>query len=341
MKTLVKMVFGSQVYGTSTPKSDTDYKMVFVPTAEDILFQRAEKTILEGTNLGHSKNTAKDVDIELFSIQKYMRLLLEGQTVALDMLFVPKEYWIESTPEWEYIVSHREKFLHSKVLSFVGYCRTQANKYGIKGSRMNSIKTSLQFFKDVTSVKSEMRLEDTCERVINTKEGWDYLEHPLEIYDHIEMVECKGPNGKMLPHLEICNRKFGMREKIPNLVAVLEKIYNEYGARARKAEKNDGVDWKALMHAVRIKNQAIELLDTGNITFPRPEREHLLQIRSNDNDEGTIFVPYADVAKEIEDGLDKIEGMYSKLPEQPDHDFAKQIVMDMHLHEVLRSAWGY
>ena len=36
---VVKMKFGSHLYGTSTPLSDTDYKAVYIPEARDIILQ--------------------------------------------------------------------------------------------------------------------------------------------------------------------------------------------------------------------------------------------------------------------------------------------------------------
>jgi uncharacterized protein len=40
-----------------------------------------------------------------------------------------------------------------------------------------------------------------------------------------------------------------------------------------------GYDTKAAMHLVRVLNEGIELMQTGKITLPRPEKEHLIDIR--------------------------------------------------------------
>jgi len=36
---ICEMVFGSHLYGTATEKSDRDFKGIFLPTAEEILFE--------------------------------------------------------------------------------------------------------------------------------------------------------------------------------------------------------------------------------------------------------------------------------------------------------------
>ncbi len=40
MKTLVRMQFGSHVYGTNVPTSDHDFKAIHLPEGRDILLQR-------------------------------------------------------------------------------------------------------------------------------------------------------------------------------------------------------------------------------------------------------------------------------------------------------------
>ena len=48
MNLVVKMKFGSHLYGTSTPLSDIDYKAVYIPEARDIILQRIQGTIHTG-----------------------------------------------------------------------------------------------------------------------------------------------------------------------------------------------------------------------------------------------------------------------------------------------------
>ena len=43
MNLIVKMVFGSHLYGTNTPQSDKDFKGVFMPTNEQIYLGKIPK----------------------------------------------------------------------------------------------------------------------------------------------------------------------------------------------------------------------------------------------------------------------------------------------------------
>ena len=52
-----------------------------------------------------------------------------------------------------------------------------------------------------------------------------------------------------------------------------------YGVRAQAAERNHGIDFKALSHAVCALYQMEELLKTGRIIFPLAQREQLRSIK--------------------------------------------------------------
>ena len=134
MRAIVRIKFGSHLYGTDTPQSDLDYKSVFVPDARDILLQRVKgSTSTKRPKAEGEKNFAGEIDEENYSLQRYLGLAAEGQTVALDVLFAPAQSMVEPpAPEWHEITRNRAKLITRKSTAFVGYCRQQANKYGIK-----------------------------------------------------------------------------------------------------------------------------------------------------------------------------------------------------------------
>ena len=134
MDLVVEMRFGSHLYGTDTPDSDLDLKGVYVPDAADILLQRVKATITSNrVRAQGEKNEPGDVDIEVYSLQRYLDLLAEGQTLALDMLFAPDTAMtIPPSRLWREIQANGHRLVSRRATAFVKYCRQQANKYGIK-----------------------------------------------------------------------------------------------------------------------------------------------------------------------------------------------------------------
>ncbi len=330
MQEIVKMLFGSRIYGTNLPTSDHDYKVIFIPEAKDIVMGTTKNAFTQTTKIDlSSKSGADDVEVEFFSLKKYLDLLVEGQTVALDMLFTPEEFYIsEPHAAWKLIKQNQDKFLHSGVLSFIGYARQQANKYGIKGSRVAASRSTVEFFDSlIEKVGHATKLKDVWSEVEK------FVDQGLP---HISIIDTsqeafKNFETRLKTHnvpirfLEVCNRKAQEHSTLKDARAIFKRVFDEYGARALQAETNENIDWKALMHAVRITSQAKELLLTGKITFPRPDAEFLKEIR-------TGKISYKEVATIIENGMQELEHiqMHSHLPKQPDFAFKDKLVFDIY-----------
>lgn len=323
MKTIMRIKFGSHLYGTATPKSDEDFKSIFIPDARSILLQRAKGVLTnQRPEADGEKNVAGEVDEERFSLQRYLGLLAEGQTVAVDVLFAPK--WARTepcSPIWEEIVANRSRLLTGKSAAFVGYVKTQASKYGIRGSRVAAARAALGLLSTAVmrhgyAFKLHMILGDIMEMVATT--------------EHMSIVNIPNSNGADDRHWEVCNRKLPFTASIGSAHDILDKVVREYGHRALAAERNEGVDWKALSHAVRIAQQALELLSTGHVTFPRPNTSELIAIKLGER-------PYKHVAEQIESLLVEVEAaaLASSLRDEPDLEWIDDLVAEVYRTEVI------
>lgn len=318
MKTLVRMQFGSHLYGTATPASDMDIKAVHLPAASDILLLRAKPVYSQKTKADMlAKNTAEDTDFESYSLQKYLALVAEGQTVALDMLFAPA-WAFQGEPDalWRDIMDNRHRLLSRKYASFVGYCRQQANKYGIKGSRVAAARQALELLSDALADKgAHAKLGDHAEAV----------EALAASHEHMAIADHTMVSGGIVRHWDVCGRKMPYTSSVKTAHEIMARLVAEYGKRALQPESNQGVDWKALSHAVRIGRQAIELLQTGNVIFPRPDAADLVAIKTGQRE-------YTPVAEDIENLLTQIEATSaaSSLPDAPDYEWIDGFVSSAH-----------
>ena len=96
MKLIVKMKFGSHLYGTNTDKSDVDYKGVFLPSKTEILLNKVPKCKSFSTGNDSNKNMPFDIDEEIYSLHYFIKLACDGQTVAMDMIHAPEKMLIKS-----------------------------------------------------------------------------------------------------------------------------------------------------------------------------------------------------------------------------------------------------
>lgn len=301
---IVEMVFGSHLYGTNTEDSDLDIKGVYLPSFGDIALGEIKKSIVENTNTDNGgKNSKDDVDKEFYSLQYFLKLACQGQTVALDMLHAPDNMIIKTSPTWEAIVRKRDLFYTKNLDSFVGYARTQAAKYGLKGSRLSAAKSVL----DVLEAGGKnVRLE--C------------LWHKLPVGEHTEML---GENENGINEFKVCGRILQSRMRVEHAYNCVKKYYDSYGARAELAKKNEGVDFKAISHAFRAAIQVKELLEFKTITFPLKEARFLKDVKA-----GKLH--YAkELSPLLEDMMDEITELSkeSTFPDKADTRFWDSFIL--------------
>lgn len=88
-----------------------------------------------------------------------------------------------------------------------------------------------------------------------------------------------------------------------------------------------GYDVKAAMHVIRLLNEGIELMRTGLITLPRPEKDLLVTIRTGKY--GSLDRVLG-LAKELFDELDESQRV-SALPEEVDKSVVSKLVSNTYL----------
>ena len=144
------------------------------------------------------------------------------------------------------------------------------------------------------------------------------------------MLDVEVQPGRLVRHLEVCGRKTPYTATLRVAREGAERAAAEYGRRAEEAGRQDGVDWKALSHAVRVGREAVESLSTGRLRFPLAAAQHLLAIKLG-------RVPHGAVEAEIEALWDEVEraAERSTLPDEPDHDAAEASVLSAHHRLVL------
>ena len=301
-KIIAKILNGSHLYGMATEESDLDYKGIYLPSKEEYDFFKEKnrfkcKCLNRNTNKDPNKrNTKDDIDYEIFSLIYFIRLAIDGQTVAIDMVHAPKSHVLVNSDIWSQIVSERHKLYSKSMNAFVHYARNQAAKYGIKGSRLDACK-------EVIDILAKFP------RGTRLKKVWGQLPNN----DHQYFIE-DSPAG--LKQYMVVGKTIQETMRVEYCHEFLAKFYDEYGERAKQAQENKGIDWKAISHALRACYEIREIVETGTLNFPLVQANYLRQVKLGKH-------KYPEVAEILENEMEKTEKLIteSNLPEKADKEY--------------------
>lgn len=338
---LVKIRFGSHLYGTNTPSSDLDFKSIHIPSARGILLGAPEDVLHLGTKAQKRSgdagywsgtpraNTCDDIDHDSLSLAKFFGMLKDGDMNAIELLFAPATCIEATSSAWNYITSDdvRKSLIDRRCTGFVGCCQAQATRYGVRASRIDALRA---FREAVTRIA-----EDHPDGMRATASAC--IEQLLAATsDNPEISWLRRDSGKSpaLLHISICDRLAAVTERMQQLGDIADGILRKYGRRSISTSAAGGYDFRALSHAIRVGREAIELLSTGSITFPIQSAEELIAVKS-----GRIPGPH--VLKMLDDALDGIDraSKCSNLREVMDWDLCQNIQAQFYAQKISTSGF--
>jgi hypothetical protein len=265
---LVFLTFsGSTLYGTRVSgKSDVDVRGLFLPSVRTLTLEEAPKSLHFTTKNKASRNTSDDVDIDLWSLQYWLlNLLPNGDTGALDLLFSPSHEacTLYRSPMLAPVFAAPLRLISTeRRRGYAEYSLGQAKKYGVKGSHLGALRAVARFLRGLNP--------DPEERLFS------YFQHVIEACGEERFCAVQDVKGHQM--LRLCGKLHEGSIRMEEFVRRVEADMGRFGERAREAERNQGLDLKALSHALRALMQIEELLTTGMICFPLKGREELIAL---------------------------------------------------------------
>lgn len=296
---MFRVLTGSRLYGTFTEKSDYDYKAVVLPALSDLLLGKKisnRKERPEGLKPG-DKMLENEAETEYLPLQVFLDDFFSGQTYALEIAFAVVNGQVEFA---DFSPSHFVKlkftelvntFLTNNVKKMVGYAIAQSQIYGLKTERFTSLKKVVEtltehvaMFGSDTTISSEQTLQQNLLKL-----------------KHVKMVQIENAQGgsALAPALDVVGKKFPLTNKVSTMLYSLNGLLAGYGNRVAAFE-GEGVDWKALSHALRITEQVLELSRTGKLVFPRPNAPYLAAAKSGE-------LPLEEVMKNLNDAFSQVD----------------------------------
>jgi hypothetical protein len=316
-KLMFVTLHGSYLYGTNTIDSDIDVKGIYIPSINNMLLGKAkDQYSFAPVKSKDEKNKANDLEITIYSIQKFMHMLSEGETIAMDMIHsndVTHAYLYGDLP-WLLIRSKRNEFYTKNMKAFLGYCKKQANKYGVKGSRLAALRTTYEFIHSVPSHGFGGALIDgkPVDRYLSIE--WNNL----PINEHCFMV--RRPE---MEYYSVLGSLYQPTMRIEEFKRLLTAKWNEYGERARLAMQNEGVDWKAMSHALRAAYQLKQIYVIGDLKYPLGNADFLLSVKRGER-------PFSEVSELLDEIIKEVEGLAenSEFPDKVDPLLVEQLILN-------------
>lgn len=343
-KVIFRGIVGSQSYGLATETSDTDYKTVFIQSDEDILSNRY---------IGQVDINKDDVAYEL---RRFLELISVGNPNVLELLYLPKYCIVESSPEWEYLISIRSEFLTMKCYdTFSGYGRSQLRKSKGLNKKFNweedrkKRKTILDFCRVFDrEFGMQWSLKDFLDlyNLDQSKIGLVYIDKFRDLFkvyigDNYRGIGDEKTNEPKKSEVS--------KEEIPNWSGLLyfnkEKYshhcneYKEYEKWLKNRNENrvatnklhgQQMDGKNILHLVRLIMTAEEIPTEKTINVDRSkDREYLLSIKNGK-------VDLKEIIEKWSKRVDNLKDIYKKsdLKESVDIEFTNNLELKIRSFEL-------
>jgi predicted nucleotidyltransferase len=333
--TIFLTLAGSKAYGTDNELSDTDVRGVCIPS---------DKTYYTGFGLNRFEQMDKgfDDDRVIYDLRKFLSLAIDCNPSILELLFIGQDKWISSTPTWEHLVQHRDKFLSKLARArFGGYAFQQLKRirnhrrFLLNPPAKHPERSDFGLGLDKVLKADDIGafqwllsrfLKDSVQE-LNLSEATK-----AELYSTVDCV------GLVQSHLtkDVTDQDWGMIQRVTNasdeFMATIanEKAYtnalNDWNAyqswktgrneKRKVLEEKYKLDTKHAMHLVRLLRMAIEILESGQVIVTRPDAEELKAIRNGawQYDQVEVYAEECDA---------KLNALYqtTNLPNQPDRVF--------------------
>lgn len=293
-KTILKCVYGSHLFGLDTPTSDKDYYVIFKEDIRNIVLQKGKDCWTENQNNTQHKE-----------LRKFLRDAMTGQTYAIELLFAPVHFQLESSDTWKEVVDNRDKLISQNLRPFLGYAHGQAQKYTGRTRNFEELKVALDVMKQYKQGQ-----------LLSEVEGLTFSE---KIYEKIVTFG----NGNTDKYIVFFHKEFPLNAKLSTVIPSVQKYVDEYGDRT-KFYSSKQYDCKAFSHALRLCYMLEELMTTKNISFPVVNKDFLLAVKLGE-------VSYETVQSELEKSLQRIDTCVNQLPEKPDVKFWDGFILDKYL----------
>jgi predicted nucleotidyltransferase len=347
---LLRVVAGSNAYGTALPTSDWDERGIFVDKQERILLPFEKLELVE---------FSKD-DIVYYELSKYMPLLLAQNPNVIELLWTDPKDVLFKSELGNLLIENRANFLCKKVKdSYVGYATGQLKRIKGHNKWLNNPQPEKEpEQKDFVSCVWNYGNNNNYNKKVpfDTFIALDLGDNHFSLWDSERLgldikkswTDKRGtPNPMTKSEFNELTRH--IKDKLnPDLIVKVNfkafddnhKNWKDYWSWKRNRndkrstlEEKYGYDTKHAMHLIRLLKSGIDILETGIVPVKRSDAAYLLDIRNGN-------FTYEEIVKESERLSSKVNELSLKtnLKEEPDYQLAKDIMVEIYTKQWNMSA---
>ena len=354
--TILLTVAGSRGYGIHTEHSDVDLKGIAVPPREYFFgclnrFEQAEgehmdvfRPLLADDETKAAENTKLEGSV--YSLQKFLRLAMDGNPNILDALFCRDAEVRHVTPGGEKLREARHLFVSAKCKhTFSGYAFQQLNRiklhrrWLLDPPKDEPRREDFDLFEGIDPKQVEAALA-AVDKVVD---GWELDLSRLEKSERIPILQnvasFMAEYSLLDEKWKAAARKIGYPE---NFLVILDRERQWKAAREdwkqyqrwqrlrnperARLEESHGYDTKHGAHLFRLLKMADEILKTGEVHVWRDDREEILAVRRGEWE----YERLVEWAERKDEELTRIykEKAYS-IPHAPDRQAVERLCIEL------------
>lgn len=308
---ILEIVTGSHLYGTSTPESDEDFVGIFMPPEEYVLglqsVQEVDLSIIDKDDV--NKNTADAVDRKLYEFRKFINLAMKNNPNVIEILFVHEDAIKFRNQVGSALLSIKDAFPSQQCIPrFIGYAHAQKHKMIIRRDHFNELCNAYGF---LSLVDPKLTMSQVYDRMIdadpNAKTFWK-----KETGHHIHCGDLSFEPGNYA------------KKALKTLKERLDKATN----RSELVLKH-GYDTKFASHLIRLLYEGLMLLERGEIIFPLPMADLILDIKMGKWELGKVI----ETADKLENKLREAESK-TKLPKNANYKAIEAFTVEQMRHHL-------
>ncbi len=270
---------GSHLYKLNTIESDEDYVGVFIP---DITYYFGNKNIKIINSLSvkdkdkNGKNTAEAIDVTLYSINEFIKLVSKCNPNIIELLYANEEDILYIHETFQKVIDERDMFLNKTYIdnAFYNYAISQKRKMFSKRANYKAFLIMSELMDKRNVTVEEFYYDDKLRDFIESEKEYKVLIDKIK-HNSGNRIDLLLDNGKEITELI----KFSANDTIKTAIQKIENRIKMYGYRVNDDKTYDK---KFASHTVRLLDEAIQLFETGKIMFPLQQHKAIMEIKTGE-----------------------------------------------------------